>query len=714
MTRNQLSVDSCPFHQAMEGLDPLYFLNEHDIDKEVFRPVFDCSTNVCCMMGYFTSKSLSELASSLSHFLKNPHANIRLVVSPHLESSDLHAMRVAVEANENLLEYLFPGFKITEDNLRTRCVIALAYLVATKRIVFRVAIQNRGIFHTKCWLFETSLGRITIHGSGNMTKGGLSINTEQISIDKEWDDDRSKKVVRLIHSTFQRLWGDSYPGVRTISLNGKTVDFLSNISKDNEHRFSWETFIDEKLYENDNDDSGERFSLQRLEIPIWLNYQSGAYSHQGEAVSAWLQHNSGILSIATGGGKTLTSLIIAAQLTTRLRKLFIVVAAPTLTLLEQWSNTIRKFNVEPIDCRGLTGSTLKRRINEKLRNLRRQVSRNEILVVTHDALKQNVFDFIQRANKDIPTMLIGDEVHNMGSQGFRLRSKDIFDYRLGLSATYERQFDEDGTQFLRDYFGDMVYEFTTSDAIGKCLVPFEYHVHGVHLNDDEQEEWSELTYEIRRLSYTSELPDGSSAKERWKLLCLRRRRIVESANAKLDAFEIAIPRERHLIRRTLVFCTDKNPDQLTGVNHALINRSINFHQVTQEETSNPHLLERIISAFSIGELQVLTSKRVLDEGFDAPQAETAYLLASHTVRRQWVQRLGRILRLSESTEKTQARIHDFVVFPCEQTEKPDADFASLIRSEVERILFFSNLSLNGLESGGAMDIVSQLTRTLEE
>ena len=694
-------------HKAVDELEPLYFLNEHNIDKEVFGPVFDFSTCAYCMMGYFTSRSLSELAFSLSNFLRNSQTNIRLIVSPHLENEDLHAIRKALNANENLLDYLFPGFEISEDSLRTRCVIALAYLVATKRIEFKIALQTKGLFHTKCWLFRTKLGWMTIHGSGNMTAGGLSVNTEQISVDREWDDDRSKKVVTKIQSTFVKLWENSFLGVNTIKLNSSTIKYLCEVSNANRNVNNWKNFIDEKLHHN-NEDSASLLSSQNLEIPLWLNYNQGTYSHQGEAATAWLKERKGILSIATGGGKTLTSLVIATKLVRKLDRLVVVVAVPTKTLLKQWSDTIRKFNVEPLNSEGLPSNILKRRIKERIRNVQRNVSKSELVVVTHDALKQNLIEFIENTKIDIPMMLIGDEVHNLGSEGFRIRSKAVFDFYLGLSATYERQFDEEGTKFLRDYFGNVVYEFTTSDAIGKCLVPFEYHVHTVELDDDEKDEWCDLSYQIRKLSYASEFPDGDSRKERWKSLCLRRRRIVESTKGKLAVFSKILPKDRNEIRRTLVFCTDKNPEQLDDVNSILAARSINFHQVTQEETKNSYMLDQVISAFSNGKLQVLTSKRVLDEGFDAPQTENAYLLASHTVRRQWVQRLGRILRLSEATAKTKAHIHDFVVLPYQKAEGRDTDLSSLVRSELERMLYFSSLSQNGLESGGAMELINEL------
>ncbi|KUJ82957.1 hypothetical protein AVO43_10440 [Microbulbifer sp. ZGT114] len=348
-----------------------------------------------------------------------------------------------------------------------------------------------------------------------------------------------------------------------------------------------------------------------------------------------------------------------------------------------------------------------------LRNLRLGISKNEVLIVTHAALKSDLADDIDKASSRVPIMLIGDEVHNLGSSGFKEAARESFKYRLGLSATAVRQFDEDGTAFLTDYFGPVVYDFPLDAAIGNCLVPYEYHVHRVVLDENEEEAWSELTHQIRQLAYAAELPDTAKEKERWKLLCLQRRRIVESASGKIAALAQSLPKDREDIKRSLVFCTDKDPEQLLAVNALLTRRSINFHQVTAEETASKQLLVNIVDSFSDGSLQILTSKRVLDEGFNIPQTETAYLLASNTVRRQWIQRLGRVLRSSPATNKDHAIIHDYIVIPKVNDGEIDNDLASLIKGEYERVSFFSKLSSNGLEKNGSLSIISELISLME-
>lgn len=696
-------------------LKRIYFPNEEEVDRSLFLPIFRKATSCRCMTGYFTSGALRELASSISLFLKQPESEIRFLISPNLTPEDASALEKAVEAEENLVPLLFPGFDASEDSLRTKSVEALSYLVAKKRINLRVAIQAQGMFHTKAWVFDTSEGRVAVHGSGNATKHGLSSNFEQLTVDIEEGGVESNEVVEALSDRFDLIWANEYTGLRSIKLTRKTLQEMERLQKNIEIRHLTDQEIIDGLFNGISDKGGRRESL-RLKIPGWLNYTQGDFAHQGEAIKAWNDHGGkGILSIATGGGKTLTSLTAASLIQSNESSLLLVISAPTKLLVNQWGEEVRQFGLEPVVGIDMPAGQIAQNINMSVRNLRSGHSATEVLILTHDALKKNrIISALAAAAKKTSMMLVGDEVHNLGSIGFQKMALDQFQYRLGLSATVERQFDKEGTQFLYEYFGPVVFDFPIDAAIGKCLVPFRYFVHEVQLDEEEKDDWIDLTAKIKKLSYAANNADGDGDKERWKLLCLKRRRIVESASQKVASLADALPKDNELVKRTLVFCTDKNPEQLNEVNNLLNARRLNFHQVTQEETGDKAKLGRIIDAFSSDILRVLTSKRVLDEGFNVPQTETAYLLAASTVRRQWVQRLGRILRKSSDTGKSSAVIHDFVVMPSQTGYGVDKDLKSLIKGEISRLQFFNGLSENGLEKNGAMDVIDDLLQFLEE
>ena len=699
----------------LDEINNIYFSSEHNLDKELFLPIIRKSKSIRCMSGYFTSGVLKELSQSFSYFLNENLGEIKFIISPNLSEQDINAIKKAIESNENLIPLLFPDFELTENNFKFKCVEALSYLIATKNLILKIAIQNKGLFHTKCWLFETDYGDIAIHGSINATQSAFSTNFEQIAVNKYWESETSKKVVDKINQMFQKIWEGVYDGLQTISLNKSTITYLQKVYEKLEHNQENNILLMNDLADIVAAENSVDYSPQCLKIPDWLNYTSGNFSHQEKAVKSWFANNGrGILAIATGGGKTLTALVAASLVASQEESLLVVIAVPTVALLNQWADDVKNFSIEPFNSQSVPSNQLGQQINSCVRRLRLGNSKSEVIISTHDGLKSERFiNLLKKAENSTSLMLIGDEVHNLGSIGFQGVAPDIFKYRLGLSATFERQFDEVGTQFLLDYFGIVVFEFGLEDAIGVCLVPFDYHVHSVTLDEQEETEWAELTYEIRRLSYAVELPDGANEKERWKILCLKRRRIVESAAGKISALASALPETKSLIKRTLIFCTDKYPEQLNSVNDLLINRHINFHQITAEETANKKRLKAIINEFDNDNLQVLTSKRVLDEGFNIPQTETAFLLASNTVKRQWIQRLGRVLRKSSKTNKIKAVIHDFVVIPIHDNDVIDADLKWLIKGELSRVQFFDSLSQNGLERDGTADVVEKLLELME-
>jgi len=702
-------------YSEINNLRPIYYPTEDNLDSDLFLPVTKDSCSIDCMVGYFTSGSLLELAQALVCFFNSDlNSKMRLIVSPNLMDDDVEAISEAISYDKSLIPFLFPGFSLDEKTFRNNSVRSLCYLVASGRIEIKVALKDDGLFHTKCWIFNTSQGDVAIHGSGNATKKGLSNNFEQIVLSRSWKGEESEYICKDLKSRFHLIWDDSYEGINCKSLNQSTINEIKRIKIDSEAKDIDEEGLIKRLRESLSEDH-TTFSPQRLAVPSWLNYQTGNFKHQGEAIQCWVDNKyCGIMSIATGGGKTLTSLTAASLLNQFEQHLLVVIAVPTAPLLGQWEDEVKQFSVKPFNTYKLNRREVKIRLRDQIRRLKHGASKTEVIIVTHDSLSSDMLDYLGSEKVNVPVLLIGDEVHNLGSEGFRKKTPDYYKYRIGLSATHERQFDEEGSNFLLEYFGGLIYEYSLEEAIGNCLVPFEYFVHTVYLTAEEEDRFAELTAEIKKLSFASNNNDGDSAKEAWKLKCLERRRVIEAASNKVKAFSEVFPSTKDKVEKTLIFCTDKYPDQIIDINHILNDRYINFHQITQDETSKPALLRSVLDSFNDNVMQVLTSKRVLDEGFNVPQTETAYLIASNTVRRQWIQRLGRTLRLSPKTGKTKATIHDFIVLPVINDETVDSDLLNIIEGEYRRITFFSKLSKNGLEENGSVFIANQLLELMRK
>lgn len=694
----------------------IYFPSEVQVDSELFLPLASQASSIDCMVGYFSSGFLSELAVTISTYLNNlDNNNLRFIVSPSLEPSDITEITRALEQGESFFHVLFPDLKLNSKDLKTNSQQALALLIFQKRLDIKIAVKRNGIFHTKCWLFKIENTEACVHGSSNATKGGLFNNFEQLVLSRSWMSSESEEICNELRSKFESIWSDREDDIKTITVNEATFsdisDFIEKTIKDKNNK-TIESLLRGLISEEHEEANSTIKSVNSLKVPDYVNFTYGDFKHQGDAVKAWeLNSRQGILSIATGGGKTYTSLVAATRLQDEVEKLLIIIAVPTKTLMNQWEGDVKEFNVSPINTMGKGTQSTKAELINAARRLRLSVSKTEVFIITHNLLTQgNLNQFLENVDASISKLLIADEVHNIGSEASQKGLTECFNYRLGLSATHVRQFDEGGTDFLLSYFGDVVCEFSLQEAIGKCLVPYNYYPHFVFLNAEEQEYFEELTYEINKLSFAHDEGKESSMRKRWEALCRKRRTLVESCEGKISELNRLLRASNFDIDRALIFCTDKNPAQLTNVNRILADAKVKFHQITESETSKSKLLQGTLRSFANGDIQVLTSKRVLDEGFNVPQTELAFLLASNTVYRQWIQRLGRILRKSKDTGKTEAHLHDFIVLPVPRNQDTpvDSELHSLLKSELKRVSFFSELSQNYTAQNGGGNAVSKI------
>ena len=706
------SLPPADLQSAVSAAHPLYVLPGDSIAEEVLIPALRASAALDVMTGYFSSASLAEIGPGLATFLRNSAAPMRMIVSPFLTAEDFDVLTQDREALARLAERILIDDVPDEDALARHTLECLAWLITQNRLLIQVAVMRDALFHPKVWLFADGANRAALHGSTNLTQGGLSRNKEQLTLSRDWKGAEAVFHVERLRQEFDALWAGGDEDCRVLRLPEAVERRLVR-------KYKTEALPGERSAASlwRPPPSDPVIAKAELRIPDWLLYESGDFAHQGQAVAAWEKSGrKGILEMATGSGKTITSMICAARLQDEVGKLLVVVSAPYRPLIEQWCGEIEEFGVRPINLAAAGGpGKREREIKQAGRRLRMGNSRAEVLVVSNDTLRTEKFIADVAAAK-APKLLIADECHNLGAASFTADPPEIFDFRLGLSATPVRQYDEQGTDALIAYFGDICFSFTLEQAVGKCLTEYDYHVHFAELSRDEMDAWQELTEKISALSWKTE--DGE--KDPYLDNLRRKRRLIlETAQQKLDILARLLddcgPRA---FKHTLIYATDKQPEQLARVNALLQERRILFHQLTAEETSSREQTQKILAAFQEGGLRILTAKRVLDEGVNIPQIETAYILASTTVRRQWIQRRGRLLRTCKTIGKTHAVIHDFVVLPSgvssQMVETLDADARKLVRFELERVWEFARLSRNGPLNGGPYEAVQHLQNLANE
>jgi len=342
--------------------------------------------------------------------------------------------------------------------------------------------------------------------------------------------------------------------------------------------------------------------------------------YQEEALEAWLLNNKkGIVVLPTGTGKTFVGL--AAISNVRAPTLIVV---PTLELMEQWYWRVKEFFDVSI---GRFGGGYK--------------EIEYITIITYDSAYINA-EYI--GNKF--ELMIFDEVHHLPSEGFRqIALLSASPYRLGLTATPER---EDGLhELLPSLVGDIVYRRSVVEMKGKYLAPFEIVRYYVDLSEEERKKYEELRKKFKKFFdehgikldsledfYQMILKSGKDRKAREALIAWNEaRKLALNASNKLNALEKIL--EKHKGERIIIF-TEYNS----------FARLISKKYLIPEITYRTPEKERIITMerFRKGIYNVLVTSKVLEEGIDVPSANVGIILSGSGSKREFIQRLGRILR----------------------------------------------------------------------
>jgi superfamily II DNA or RNA helicase len=268
-----------------------------------------------------------------------------------------------------------------------------------------------------------------------------------------------------------------------------------------------------------------------------------------------------------------------------------------------------------------------------------------------------------------------------------------------------RQYDEEGTEKLLQYFGPVVFRFGLDRAIGVCLVPYDYRVSMAEIQGEELHEFLDLSAQIGRKVAAMGGDIGDLDDESLTALLVRRRSIVENASDKFRVFREVV---RRLSDRSLglVYTSSKNPTQLEQAVATLASLDVAAARVTEAESADRTEFDAIIEAFKDGAVDMLVAKRVLDEGVDIPPVRQAIMLASSSVEREWIQRRGRILRLSPG--KAKASIHDIIALPPPRPIRYDDAVLKFISSELDRVRAFARYSL---DRGMAEQVIDRVHET---
>jgi superfamily II DNA or RNA helicase len=602
--------------------------------EQFFRPALAQSSGYWRAVGYFSSSSLELFGAPLGEFLRRD-GRIRLVTSVELRPEDISVIQshqrtraeICAERLEEIIENEFgdgvgPG------------VERLARLLELGRLEIRIALPRHGagIYHEKVGVFFDGDDYVAFIGSANESRYAFEENCECVEVYPSWGEPRRAARKR---AHFDAIWQG-------------TDD-------------STETF--------DFPEAARRRLLRRVEESRAAAAQPAPsapdpewkWRHQRQAIEEFLQAERGVLNMATGTGKTRTALRIARTLVDTGKIDTILVSTDGTDLLKQWRAELLGLRAE------LTGFQLFSDFEQYREVQEFTLSPGKaILLVSRLALGGR--DPLVAAMKSLSpaehrrTLLIHDEVHKLGSPSNRTRLAGLSDgirFRLGLSATPEREYDPDGNEFIAEHIGPEIFRFELEDAIRRgILAPFDYHPLPYRLTAEDRERLRDV---YRRKAARAAAGEPMSDQEVWTELA----RVYKTSEAKLPVFRDFIAGQTELLQRCIIFV--ETIDYATAVLDIVHSHRPDFHTYFGGEDSET------LRRFARGELECLITCHRVSEGIDIQSLSSVILFSSARARLETIQRMGRCLRADPADPNKIANVVDFVRAPDPDAMGPSAD-----------------------------------------
>jgi len=691
-------------------IDIEYRSLSRDVIQNFYLPILGESTLYDRAVGFFSSTALIEISYGLKKLVDNG-GRVRLLVSPKLSEEDLEAIEFGYANREEIIEKaLIKEMKEPINKFQEKRLNLLANLIATQKLDLKLVFVNNkegiGIFHEKLGLVKDIEGNeLAFSGSANESRTAFKYNYETIDVFSDLFGEESKRRVAKKREAFDKIWNNNEDKVEVIEFPNV---ILEKISKYDKGEITEDIDTNEMFKRNADEFNGVYYPV----LPSGFIIRD----YQNEAVSNWKDENyQGIFDMATGTGKTYTGLLAIQRLFTEKQRLCVIIVCPYQHLVEQWVDDIEYFGMKPIV--GYSSSKQKKwkkRFASDVNEFRLDILDFMCAIFTNATFSsEEVQKSVRLLKKD--TVLVVDEAHNFGAENLSKTLLENIPYRLALSATIDRHGDEDGTKKLYDYFGEKCIEYTLEMAINSdMLTQYYYYPIVTHFKEEELEKYIELSKKIAsgiRVEGKKKILSDFA-----KMLLIKRARLVAAANDKVFQLKKEIEpfkEDNHM----LIYCgatTMHDVDYIDGVANdderrqidlvaTMIGNDLNMKvsKFTSEEDAQER--EKLKREFSKGEqLQALIAIRCLDEGVNIPSIEKAFILASSTNPKEYIQRRGRVLRKSRG--KKYAYIYDFIMVPVDVNEVSNYDeqyihfLSSLVKKEIKRMLDFSRLAKNERDS----------------
>lgn len=668
-----------------------------DVVKDFYIPLLSEAVLYQRAVGFFSSSALIMMSRGIERLVANG-GKIQVIASPKLSAEDIQEIKAGYEFKAVLERSLIRGFDTANTEAEIEKLSYIAQLIAQGildiKIAFLPSMKDISMYHEKMGIITDNMGNsVAFSGSMNESENAFQNNYESFDTFCSWTSDADRVSRKRV--AFKSLWDDNEPGVNIIefpiAVKCKLYEYCPDLRQH---------------LPSQNDVSKVK---KESEKPIHLPSDFNIRDYQKVAISNWDSNEfKGIYDMATGTGKTLTALASVEHLFRKNKeRLAVIIMCPYQHLVEQWVEDIVRFGMHPII--GYSESkqkNWKKNLEQAVRSFNLHVSDHFCFITTNASfVTKYVQTQIQQLNKD--TVLVVDEAHNVGARVYRRFLPEQIEYRLALSATIDRHNDIEGTEALTVFFGNKCIEYSLQDAIeNDMLTRYYYYPILVYLNKDELDSYIELTNQIAHCIPRDMNGKIKALSEYAKQLLIKRARIVAGAKNKISELEHQMQKyvnDKHI----LVYCGatmvkeddyDFGTRQIELVTELLGNKmGMRVGRFTSQETAQERA--QIREAFADGDgLQALVAIRCLDEGVNIPSIKTAFILASSTNPKEYIQRRGRVLR--KFPGKEYAVIYDFITLPFKVESMPMLgediirNTKGLVRREMIRMKDFAEIAEN--------------------
>lgn len=681
-----------------------YKTYKHNIVKEFYTPVLQESVLYQRSVGFFSSTALIELTKGIAGIVKNG-GKIQFIVSPYLSEEDVAAIQKGYEKKKIIEQALLREYKEPENYFQEERLNLLSHLIENGNLDIKVAFtppnKSTGMYHEKVGIVTDAEGnKIVFTGSLNETINAFYNNYESIVVFTSWEE--SRQYAEEMQNDFDALWNNEDTDLEIIEFPEVVKEKIKLNQKPKIN------------YDIDEEEMVEESPVQKgvPRMPPGFDLRD----YQKDAIEKWEENNyCGIFDMATGTGKTYTGLGAVTKLYEAKKRLAIIIVCPYQHLVEQWVEDIELFNLLPtIGYSSSKQKNWKKRLEDDILDFSIGVIDCFCFVTTNATYSSKfVCEQMKYLGKD--TLLLVDEAHNFGSLNLRNKLYPNIEYRLALSATLDRHGDEEGTDCLKTYFGEKCIQYDLKRAIkeGK-LTPYYYYPVVVYLDEDEMEQYRDISYRVSKECHKDK-HGNLKITDKGKRLLLQRARIVAGAKSKLVELKKLMQNYKN-DTHILVYCgatrvqtfeydesehDEEGERQIVAVSKILGNElgMKVTHFTSNESAEEREVIKRRFA--SADPYQAIVAIKCLDEGVNIPSIKTAFILASTTNPKEYIQRRGRVLRLASN--KPYAVIYDFVtlVRPLEEVNPYSTDYnceRALAKRELARIKEFGEIALNSRDS----------------